>query len=76
MMQTNSLITCPLCGFQSLEAMPTDACTYFYNCGSCHQMLTPRPGDCCVYCSYGDTPCPPIQHAVGTAGCATAGCEG
>ncbi|MGE0674778.1 MAG: GDCCVxC domain-containing (seleno)protein, partial [Methylibium sp.] len=21
----------------------------------------PKSGDCCVYCSYGTVPCPPIQ---------------
>nr|WP_299019146.1 GDCCVxC domain-containing (seleno)protein [uncultured Tepidimonas sp.] len=28
----------------------------------------PRPGDCCVYCSYGTSPCPPVQ-ASGRTGC-------
>jgi hypothetical protein len=74
-MRPNSLITCPHCGFQSLEAMPLDECTYFYNCGCCHQLLTPKRGDCCVFCSYGDTPCPPVQRAGDSAGAgATAGC--
>ncbi|WP_339879956.1 GDCCVxC domain-containing (seleno)protein, partial [uncultured Algoriphagus sp.] len=22
----------------------------------------PKKGDCCVYCSYGTVPCPPIQE--------------
>ena len=25
----------------------------------------PKPGDCCVFCSYATVPCPPVQ--VGTA---------
>jgi hypothetical protein len=25
-------------------------------------VLQPKPGDCCVFCSYGDVPCPPIQQ--------------
>ena len=25
-------ITCPLCGHQALETMPTDACQFFYQC--------------------------------------------
>ncbi|HEX6268144.1 MAG TPA: GDCCVxC domain-containing (seleno)protein [Burkholderiales bacterium] len=31
---------------------------------SCTQppRLAPRAGDCCVFCSYGDVPCPPIQE--------------
>ncbi|MED5392240.1 MAG: GDCCVxC domain-containing (seleno)protein [Pseudomonadota bacterium] len=42
--------------------MPTDACLWFYKCQSCHQMLTPQSGDCCVFCSYGTLPCPSIQQ--------------
>jgi hypothetical protein len=41
--------------------MPTDACQWFYECTNCHTLLKPLPGDCCVFCSYGDVPCPPIQ---------------
>ncbi|MEJ2256949.1 MAG: GDCCVxC domain-containing (seleno)protein, partial [Woeseiaceae bacterium] len=22
----------------------------------------PKEGDCCVFCSYGDTECPPVQN--------------
>ena len=38
-----STITCPLCGHQELETMPTDACQWFYECDSCHELLKPRP---------------------------------
>jgi hypothetical protein len=41
--------------------MPTDACQYFYDCPKCGALLKPKPGDCCVFCSYGDAKCPPIQ---------------
>ncbi len=41
--------------------MPTDACQFFYDCKGCGAVLRPEPGDCCVFCSYGTTPCPPIQ---------------
>jgi hypothetical protein len=43
--------------------MPTDACQYFYDCKGCGAVLKPNAGDCCVFCSYGDVPCPPIQEA-------------
>jgi hypothetical protein len=56
-----SLITCPVCGGSKEETMPTDACQYFYVCTHCGTRLKPREGDCCVYCSYGTIPCPPIQ---------------
>lgn len=57
-----STITCPYCGHQKTETMPTDACQWFYECEQCHQLLKPKPGDCCVFCSYGTVPCPPIQQ--------------
>ncbi|WP_280642666.1 GDCCVxC domain-containing (seleno)protein [Methylocystis rosea] len=41
--------------------MPTDACQFFYECKRCGALLKPKAGDCCVFCSYGDMPCPPIQ---------------
>ncbi len=56
-----SAITCPECGFTKVEAMPTDACQWFYDCDGCETVLKPKPGDCCVFCSYGTVPCPPIQ---------------
>jgi hypothetical protein len=55
-------ITCPLCGHQALETMPTDACQFFYECKGCRRVLRPKPGDCCVFCSYADRPCPPKQN--------------
>ena len=56
-----STLTCPQCGRAKTETMPTDACQWFYECEQCHTVLKPKPGDCCVYCSYGSVPCPPIQ---------------
>jgi hypothetical protein len=58
-----SVITCPHCGVAKTETMPTDACRYFYECTGCGAMLRPKPGDCCVFCSYGSVPCPPVQAA-------------
>jgi hypothetical protein len=59
--EPRSTLTCPQCGRRSTETMPTDACQYFYDCRHCGALLRPLPGDCCVFCSYGDIPCPPIQ---------------
>ena len=61
--ELQSTITCPNCGHQKKETMPTDACQYFYDCENCHKVLKPSEGDCCVYCSFGSTPCPPIQES-------------
>lgn len=63
-----SRLTCPDCGHVSTDIMPTNACQYFYDCKGCGVVLKPHPGDCCVYCSFGDVKCPPIQ--VGNACCA------
>ena len=61
----NSTITCPHCKHQKAEIMPTNACTYFYECEKCKTNLKPLSGDCCVYCSYGSVKCPPIQAGNG-----------
>jgi hypothetical protein len=57
-----SVLTCPSCGHSKEETMPTDACQWFYECSGCGVVLKPKAGDCCVYCSYGSVPCPPIQE--------------
>ncbi|MEX2614616.1 MAG: GDCCVxC domain-containing (seleno)protein [Alphaproteobacteria bacterium] len=54
-------ITCPECGHTETETMPTDTCQWFYDCKGCATVLKPNRGDCCVFCSYGTVPCPPIQ---------------
>jgi hypothetical protein len=62
MLQTESVITCPDCGHSSPETMPTQACLYFYECRRCGTLLKPKPGHCCVFCSWGSVPCPPVQE--------------
>jgi hypothetical protein len=57
-----STLTCPACGHASVERMPTDACLFFFDCPGCGSRLKPKPGDCCVFCSYGSVPCPPKQQ--------------
>jgi hypothetical protein len=61
-MELSSIIECPRCGTRTEEQMPTDACLFFYECPACRTRLRPEPGDCCVFCSYGTVPCPPIQQ--------------
>jgi len=56
-----STLTCPVCGRAETLAMPTDACVFFHECAGCHTLLRPKAGDCCVFCSFGSVPCPPIQ---------------
>jgi len=57
-----STLTCPSCGHEATETMPTDACQWFYECKGCGALLRPKAGDCCVFCFYGSVPCPPIQE--------------
>ena len=62
-MQPRSRLTCPECGHQETETMPSDACQFFYDCKGCKTVLRPNRGDCCVFCSFGTVPCPSIQEA-------------
>ena len=59
----SSVLTCPQCGNAKREDMPVDACQFFYECESCKTLLRPKPGDCCVYCSFGSVKCPSVQTA-------------
>jgi hypothetical protein len=61
-MLLQSTIVCPQCAVAKAEIMPTDACQFFYECTGCGTKLKPKSGDCCVFCSYGSVPCPPIQE--------------
>ncbi len=61
--QIESTLTCPKCGLKEILAMPTDACLFFHQCKGCKELLRPLLGDCCVFCSYGDIPCPSIQQS-------------
>ena len=67
-----SVLTCPHCGFASLEIMPTDACQFYFECVNCKALLRPNKGDCCVFCSFGSVKCPPIQELRDCCGSAKA----
>ncbi len=54
-------LTCPECGRREELQMPEDACLFFHDCAGCGVLLKPKPGDCCVFCSYADKKCPPMQ---------------
>jgi DNA-directed RNA polymerase subunit RPC12/RpoP len=63
MIQLRSTIICPKCGHRSTETMPIEACQHVYDCKGCGYQMEPKQGTgCrCVYCVYGDVPCPPAQ---------------
>jgi hypothetical protein len=56
-------LQCPHCGHFERSTMPTTFCQFFYECTSCHELLNAKEGDCCVFCSYGDVPCPSTQDS-------------
>lgn len=60
--KTVAKLTCPACGKLQTAKMPIDACQHFYKCQSCGEMLKPKEGDCCVFCSFADTKCPSKQR--------------
>ncbi len=64
-----SVITCPVCGHSKEEEMPTDACQFFYQCENCRNVIKPKEGDCCVFCSYGTEKCPPMQEQNNSKDC-------
>ena len=59
-----STVQCPECGFRSIERMPTDYCLVRYGCKNCGYIMTPTEGKCCIFCSFGDVPCPSVQKAL------------
>jgi DNA-directed RNA polymerase subunit RPC12/RpoP len=59
--KTKATITCPTCGFKREEQMPINVCQHFYKCLNCGEVLKPKDGDCCVFCSFADSKCPPKQ---------------
>ena len=56
-----SELLCPKCAHKMLDTMPTNACQWFYECDDCRMLISPKQGDCCVFCSFGSVPCPPKQ---------------
>jgi len=69
-----SALTCPHCAQVRIETMPLDACVHFYACTNCGVLLKPKPGDCCVFCSYGNVQCPPKQIDAASCGGASGAC--
>ena len=61
MANLNTTVTCPYCGHEAHEVMPTERCVVVYDCPLCAGTLRPKAGDCCVFCSFGSVKCPPVQ---------------
>ena len=63
-----SELTCPKCNFLYQEVMLENVCQTYYRCPHCRAQIKAKEGECCVFCSYGDTPCPNAQF-VGSSCC-------
>ncbi|MFD2178141.1 GDCCVxC domain-containing (seleno)protein [Veronia pacifica] len=61
-----TVITCPDCGFVSEELMDVTESVSCYHCRQCDSLIVTPAGECCVYCSFGDTPCPSSQLRLST----------
>lgn len=59
--RSESLLKCPKCKIEKLEKMPFGYCTVSYKCTECGEVLSPKHGDCCLYCTYGTELCPTKQ---------------
>lgn len=53
----NTNLTCPFCGFREKLEIPADYCLISHRCGNCKMHIKPTPGDCCIFCSFGDVLC-------------------
>ena len=60
-----AVITCPLCGVNTEAEIPEGACQFFWDCPACGGVVRPKPGDCCVFCSYADRRCPSAAEGGG-----------
>ena len=49
-------LTCPKCGHSQKMEIPADRCVHFYTCEGCKALIECK--GCCVFCDYGDRPCP------------------
>ena len=64
-LRLKSVVTCPNCGHKKEETMPIDEYVTTYTCEACKITLRKKSICCCVYCSYGNVPCPSIQKEQG-----------
>lgn len=60
-LKPESVLKCPNCKTEKSEKMPFNYCIVSYKCPDCGEVMSPKPGDCCVFCSYGTEKCPTKQ---------------
>ncbi len=61
-MVNSATLICPDCTSPSEVTMPVNACVILWVCPHCGVELKPKTGDCCVFCSYSNRSCPPVQE--------------
>jgi hypothetical protein len=61
MVEIEAKLTCPHCNKTYEVEMPLNYCRILFNCDACNQDIIPKEGDCCIFCSYADKKCPPLQ---------------
>jgi hypothetical protein len=52
-----STITCPHCLATEMLEVPRGSSQHLYRCRACSNILKPKSGDCCIFCSFGDLDC-------------------
>jgi len=65
MTDTKAILSCPHCLFSQEVEMPTNYYQIVFHCKKCGKAITPKKGECCVFCSYADKKCPPKQEEGG-----------
>ncbi|OWS69441.1 GDCCVxC domain-containing (seleno)protein [Polynucleobacter campilacus] len=61
-----STITCPHCqAAETLEVLRGSS-MHLYRCRSCSNILKPKSGDCCIFCSFGDFDCASAEQNLAT----------
>ena len=55
--QMQVTLTCPHCQATELILVDTSDSKQFHQCCHCHKPYGASKNDCCILCSYGDTPC-------------------
>jgi len=69
-MYEQSTVTCPRCGERRTLEMPGRLWSLI--CEACGHVMHPPEGGCCVFCAYGDIPCPGAQREA-SCSCGTEG---
>jgi hypothetical protein len=62
MPELRSTLLCPRCEVRTTETMPLEVFQISYVCPACGLLMKPLEYDCCIFCSYGDVPCPAVQQ--------------